>query len=157
MKQKKQAAKRRPVTVARPLDKLGKKESVAHYNAILIEEIKSGMQQVIEGMESTRVVLEEKIDDFRKEVNGRFEVIEVAVTAHSKILNEHGTKVDNLQKTVEGHTVRLDSIEKGMGEVKGQLSTHSVKLESIETKIDGQNGRLDDHETRINALETPHL
>lgn len=131
-------------TIRTAFPELGMEDTISHYNAVLIEDLTSSMKQVVEGMEHTRISLESKIDDFREEVNRRFETLEAAVTGHSGMLAEqgktlagHSGKLDKLQNTVDGHTERLENIEK--------------TVQRIETTF-GE--RLDDHGRRITVLET---
>lgn len=132
------------------LEKVARK-SDGHYNAILLEDISSKMDQVIEGMESTKQELRAEIGEFREHADHRFAVLEAAVTAHTKqihdltsevkthgkILAEHGAKLD-------AHGAKLDRFEKNQRQMEERLS---AKLDTIAL-------RLDNHEGRIVALET---
>lgn len=118
------------------LEKVAKK-SEGHYNAILLEDISSKMDQVIEGMENTKHELRAEIGEFREHVDHRFAILEAAVTAHSKILAERGAQLDS-------HDTKLDHLEKSLHQMEDRLSA----------KIDKIAVRVDDHEGRIVAVET---
>lgn len=93
------------------------------------------MEQVIEGMESTKSELKRDINEFRAEANEHFEMLDTVVREHSKQLAEHGKQLQSIERTV---------------------NKHSEQLQSIETKIDKIGEHSDDHETRITSLETAH-
>lgn len=127
----------------------------------LKKDIKDFIRSIVKGSEQ---ILQKRMDE-------RFEVLEVAVTNHSKdikevkatlaehgkTLAEHGKKLDTLQETVDGHTAKLVEHDTRLDSIDSKLAEHDTRFDRIDSKLDRQNGRLDDHEARITALETPHL
>ncbi len=130
MKRKKQTLKRRPVAIARPLDKLDKEERVEHYNAILIEGLRSDMKQVIESVDARMGGFERTLMEFRKETKEEFDGVKV-------ILRQHSTEINELRTEMQAMGTEMHAME-------GRLSA----------KIDGHTTRLDDHEGRITSLES---
>ncbi|MFH0799741.1 MAG: hypothetical protein V2A66_06125 [Pseudomonadota bacterium] len=115
MKRTKRASQKRSSSVKTPVARLGKEDTIAHYNAVLIEDLKSGMKQVIEGVEHTRVVLTEKIDSSEQRLSRRLEAVEFAVTKHSGEIKDLRTEMHEMEgrlsAKIDGHAARLDDHE----------------------------------------------
>lgn len=73
------------------------------YNAVLIEEVRSQMQLVIEESQSTKSFLSQRMAEDKKEICDRLEVIENVVRLHSGQLADLGTKMDRVVDKVERH------------------------------------------------------
>lgn len=58
--------KGRRATVKTKIKDLNKPETMEHYNAVLLEDIKGQMQFVVEGMESFRVEVKRDINDLER-------------------------------------------------------------------------------------------
>lgn len=105
----------------------------SHCNAVLLEDIRSKMELVIEGMNTTRSELKCEIGDFRKEVNQRFEIVESAIKHNSE-------KIENVRT-----------------ELKSEIQDVRTELKDVETRLSGKidkvGARVDNHEKRITALE----
>lgn len=114
--------------------------NIAHYNAILIENLQSQFKFVTEHVDTMGQSIRGEIQQFRSEVNGRFEVIETIVREHSQILQEHGKKLEQNDKRWEQNDKRWEQ--------------NAATLSRIETKLDHFVEKVDDHEERISTLET---
>lgn len=69
-------------------------DTVEHYNAIMIEDLHSKIELVIEGLEVLRSEFRREISSFRNEVNGRFDVVEAAIRSHSHEIRNLHSKID---------------------------------------------------------------
>ena len=57
-----------------PLDRLNEKETLMHYNAVLMEDIKSKFELIIEGMESMRVEFDRQLEAIRNEFDQKLQI-----------------------------------------------------------------------------------
>ena len=105
--------------------------SPAHYNAVIMEGIRSEMQVVVEGMQQTKVELQREIRDFREEVNGRFTIVEAAICKNSADIKELKTEMKSMQTEMKSMEVRLSD------------------------KIDASGNRLDEHEAKPMNIAHP--
>ena len=138
------------VTIKTPIEKLNKNETIEHYNAVLLEDIKSKMELVIEGMEITKESIHKEVSEFRCETNQRFDMIE-------GIVREHSGQLQNIEATLADHGRQLADHGRQLTDHGRQLTDHGGRLDRIETKVDKIGERLDNHETRITTLETARL
>ena len=138
------------VTIKTPIEKLNKNEAIEHYNAVLLEDIKSKMELVIEGMEITKESIHKEVSEFRCETNQRFDMIE-------GIVREHSGQLQNIEATLADHGRQLADHGRQLTDHGRQLTDHGGRLDRIETKVDKIGERLDNHETRITTLETARL
>ncbi len=81
-----------------------------HYNAVLLEEIRSQMNVVIETTEVTRETLEAKIEEVRTELKQEIQITQMAVKANSVKLQEHDQRFDNLEKDVKEIKQKLEGV-----------------------------------------------
>lgn len=117
--------KKRKATVTTPVRELTGNESIEHYNAIMIEEIRSVVRSELEGIHARMDAFENKLESFRIEVNGRFNVVEAAIRCNADAIRELRVDVNRLKNE--------------MTEVKGILN-HVAN-------------RVDDHEERVGRME----
>ena len=145
------------VTIKTPIEKLNKNETIEHYNAVLLEDIKSKMELVIEGMEITKESIHKEVSEFRCETNQRFDMIEGIVREHSgQLQNIEATLADHGRQLAD-HGRQLTDHGRQLTDHGRQLTDHGGRLDRIETKVDKIGERLDNHETRITTLETARL
>ena len=145
------------VTIKTPIEKLNKNETIEHYNAVLLEDIKSKMELVIEGMEITKESIHKEVSEFRCETNQRFDMIEGIVREHSgQLQNIEATLADHGRQLAD-HGKQLTDHGRQLTDHGRQLTDHGGRLDRIETKVDKIGERLDNHETRITTLETARL
>src|SRR3989338_4710108 len=145
------------VTIKTPIEKLNKNETIEHYNAVLLEDIKSKMELVIEGMEITKEFIHKEVSEFRCETNQRFDMIEGIVREHSgQLQNIEATLADHGRQLAD-HGKQLTDHGRQLTDHGRQLTDHGGRLDRIETKVDKIGERLDNHETRITTLETARL
>jgi peptidoglycan hydrolase CwlO-like protein len=106
-----------------PVDKLGEKDTIMHYNAVMLEDLKHQMQLVIEFMQTIKVELEQKIDALQNEMNQKFDALNYKI--------DH--KINDLEERLNR---RIDDVEARL----------TLRIDRIADRLDG-------HESRLVALE----
>ncbi len=158
-------------TTRTPVKNLKPDETIEHYNAVLLEDIRSKMQQVIEGMDSTKTEIKRELGEFRAEANEHFEMLDTVVREHSgqlqnieRQLADQSKQLADQSKQLADHGKQLAGHGKQLAEINHHLTNHDRKFDAIdkrfdviETKLDKVGERLDDHEARIINLETARL
>lgn len=131
-----------------------KNGTVEHYNAILLEDIKSKMETVIEGMQATEGRLAAQMNDMKTELKGDIEMLKAVVTTHSGEINDLKAGMSGLTAEVSGLKTEVQKLDAKIDQVEIRLSD---KIEATRTELKSEmqhaNGRWDDHETRITTLE----
>jgi hypothetical protein len=97
-----------------PVEELSKKDTIEHYNAIMIEELNSKIDIVIDGLEATKRELRGEISAFRTEVNNRFDMVEAAIKCNADGIRELKTILDRTIIRVDDHEERLERVEKAL-------------------------------------------
>ncbi len=128
MKKKKDRAKKAQVDT--PLDKLDEKETIMHYNAVLIEALRSEMKLVLERVDALDTKFESKIDTFKNELASKIDFVK-----------------DALECKFERHFSTLESAIRGL---KGDMLDMEQRLSS---KINRIIDRCENHECRLTTLE----
>jgi len=108
-------------SIKTPVKDLKTDDTIEHRKVILLEDIQSKMEQVIEGMCSTKESIHKEISEFRVEVNQRFDMIETVVRAHSGQLQNVEKDIKDIKLTVHrleekdtNHEERITVIEREM-------------------------------------------
>ena len=91
-----------------PVNPTPKEQS--HYNAVLLEEVRSQMNTVIETMEVNHTQLNEKIDGVEMRLTDRIEIVETVVKRNSAKLQEHDQRFDRLETDVKEIKAKLDDV-----------------------------------------------
>ncbi len=97
MRQKKRADKNRENGKGRvdtPISELGEKDTIMHYNAVLIEELNSKMQLVIESMQATAKQLGDKMDAMRAELIDKMEMVRLELRS---MIRHHDCRLTALE------------------------------------------------------------
>lgn len=104
--------------VSTPVEQLTPEDSIAHYNAVMIEEIRSTVRTELEGLHTKVDSLENKMGAFRCEVNARFDTVEAAIKVNAQGIRELQTrmnhvehKIDRIIDRVDDHEERITSLE----------------------------------------------
>jgi len=116
-----------------------KQSKIEHYNAILIEEIRSEMKFLAEMMMSLPDQIERKFEP-------RFSKIECEIADIKIILNEH-------TKMHQEHFRRWDANEKRWVANDKRWEANDRKLMQLEQKLDQIDKRIDLTDCRISALD----
>ena len=123
------------------------KADVAHYNAILLEDVRHKLETVIESTQITRIELKQEMKTLREDLSGRIDLVEGALRHHSVAIQKLNTEVKDLRKDT-------GDLRKEMGKMNQELQEEMHGMEQrLSTKLSGNTTRLADHEERITALE----
>jgi len=133
MKKQKETVKKIPSKI---------KKTNEHYNAILLEDIDSKMQLVIEGMESTKTELNENMKNLEKKMDDRFDVLETVVRQNSKDITVLKQDVSVLKQDVSVLKQDVSTIKHDMNNMDERLST----------KIDKLTDMVESHDTQLTML-----
>jgi len=111
--------------------------SPEHYNSVLLEDIKSKMELVIEGMYTIKDELSRKIDETKDELKQDIKLNQLAIT-----------------KTREDMSAMECRLKQEISDVRTELKEDMHSMENrLTEKIEGNNTRLKDHDKRISVLE----
>lgn len=102
-----------------PVEQLGTDDTIQHYNAVLIEDMRSTVDTALEGVYARLDVLDDKItafdtklESFRKDVEIQFEILGAEVRRNTQTINELRGVTHQLIETVDSHEERVERIEK---------------------------------------------
>jgi hypothetical protein len=114
---------------------------------VLLEEVRDKVNKVAEGIVTVQSHVTNEINDLRGEMNGRFNVVELAI----KNLSGRVGNLENGQKELLGRKVEgsVGNLEGRFGNLEvGQRNLEIGQLE-IKNEIRKIHFRLDDHEARL--------
>ena len=138
--------KKSKATIMTPVAELSPSETNVHYSAVMIEEIRSSQKLVIEHMDGVEARLERKIEavdnkleDFRNEVNLRFKKVDARFDILEAAIKCNADGIRELQKDMKVVKTDIRELQGDMKEVKSALS----RIEPL----------IDNHEERLNILE----
>ncbi len=101
-----------------PIDELDARETMMHYNAVLMEDLRSKMDLVLENAEDATRGLSQKIDSLRCHMDQRFMLVEKAIRCNKdEIERLRGcmgiveVKLDRLAKRYDAHEGRIELLE----------------------------------------------
>lgn len=126
--------------------KKSKQSKIEHYNAILIEEIRSEMKFLAEMMMSLPDQIERKFEP-------RFSKIECEITDIKIILNEHTKMHQEHFRRWDANDKRWEENEKRWVANDKRWEANDRKLMQLEQKLDQIDKRIDLTDCRISALD----
>ena len=91
-----------------PVSDLGEKDTIMHYNAVILEDLKSKMDFVIEFMQTVKLDLEQKIGDLRAEMNLKFDALNYKI---DKVEERLTLRIDKIAVRLDDHESRLATLE----------------------------------------------
>lgn len=176
-RKKSSAKSRKKVAVRTSVKDLGKNDTLKHYNAVLLEDLHTKMDQVLESVIIFRNELKTEINDFRQEVNGRFAILEgavkcnaAAIRRNSELIQKNADNIKSMDKRLSGQIANVRTDMKSMDErLSGQIVDVRTDMKSMEArltndmksmevrlteKIEKNSAKFDDHERRITRLES---
>ncbi len=103
--------KKSKARIRTPVEKLTSEDTIQHYNAIMLEQITSKIDIVIEGMESLRRELRGEVAALRNEMNARFEVVDAAIRCNAHGIKELRSMMHQAIGRLDGHEVRITNLE----------------------------------------------
>lgn len=102
--------KKSKATVRTPVEQLQPNETIEHYNAVMIEDIRSIVNTAVEGLNSRMDSLENKIDTLRSEMNARFEIVEAAIKCNAQGIRELREMMHHIIHRVDDHEERITGL-----------------------------------------------
>lgn len=111
--------------------------TVEHYNAVLIEDLHSKMDFVIEHMNGVETRLSEKMDNIQQENNKRFDNIEGVLQYHSTLLNQNEVRWNQNDERWEQAEQRFDRIDERFDRLETKLDKVAEKVEQHDKDIQG--------------------
>jgi hypothetical protein len=114
-----------------PVGELGEKDTIMHYNAVMLEDLKSKMDFIIEYMETMRREFDLKIDALRDEMNQKFDALNYKIDKVEERLNR---RIDDVEARLNR---RIDDVEARL----------TLRIDKIAVHLDA-------HESRFAALES---
>ncbi len=127
-------------TTKTPINKLKKGDEIEHYNAVLLEDIKSKMEFVLEGMDVVKNELKSEMHSLDRKITNEIELLKTVIHKHSSDINWSNNIYKSLNNNIKENNLQITEVGK-----------------KLEDKIDKIGERIDDHETRITTLETARL
>ncbi len=130
-----------------------------HYNGILLEDMRSQIQLVIEKVMGSEESLRGEMQLMRTDFEGRFQGLEALIKmnsddiktnseeihGHSKILASHSKILESHSKILASHSTVLESHTKTLDE-------HSRSLDRIETKLDRLVDKVEKHDQALHQM-----
>ncbi len=129
-----------------PKKKKPSSEKVAHYTAVLVEDLESKFQFVIEHVTDVEERMMKRMDQRFAEQDARFDVIEHILLDHSEILKDHSEILKDHGEILKDHS----EILKDHGEI---LKDHSQSFSSISGLLNQMIQRETDHSSDIKTLQ----
>ena len=149
--------KRKKATVKTQVKDLKGKETIEHYNAVLLEDMKSQMDWVIEGMDSVKHEINDKMAHLDTKITQEVELLKTVIHSHSDELNmlrnvfsglNNDVKESNLQAAANGR--RMDEV----CSVVKSIRTDILQTENhLSNKIDKIGEKVEVHGSRLNLIE----
>jgi hypothetical protein len=146
--------KQSKATVKTPVEKLKKSKTIEHYNAVLLEDIKSKMEFVIEGMKSTKDSIKKDVGGLEIKLTQEIELLKSVVHKHSSDIEWEAKTHEMLRNNIKECTLQIVDNNKRIETMQGRLLNEINQTETrLSTKIDKIGNRIGDHEGRIVILE----
>lgn len=123
--------KPKPTKKPRPTNKAKKLKtndpsvtSMEHYNAVLLEDINSKMETVIEYMGSVKNELIQRMDERFDEHDRQFEII-------GKVLRHHSERFDAMDKRFDTMDKRFDAMDIKFDALSDKVQDHDITLKNL--------------------------
>ncbi len=152
-----------------PVEKLGKKETLMHYNAILIEELNAKMQLVLECVKASHEETGRRFVSLEEKFEQRFTALELALRVQKDDTDRRFASLeekfeqrftalelalrvqkDDTDRRFAKFEQRFDTLELGLRSLKDDMADMERRLSS---KINRIAERCENHECRLGAIE----
>ncbi len=134
-----------------------KSEEVAHYESILLEDIRSKMELVVEVSQSTRQYLETKIDDLETRLTQKIDDVSAGLAAVSREVFDPKQGLGAINGRLSHLETRFDGLENRFNGLESRFDKLEIKVDKmnddLSEKIDKIGLRLDRHEVDIELLK----
>lgn len=138
----------------------GTAKSIQHYNAVLIEDLRSEFKFVVEHVSDVERRLTEKIDDSNTEHRERFKTIEAILKLHTEMLHENGERWkrnedrwNQNERRWEQNDKRWEQNDKRWEENDKRWEENERKLTRIEEKLDHVAEKVERHDHDIQEIK----
>lgn len=106
-------------------------KEIAHYNAILIEDLKDQFKFVIEHVSGVEERLTKRMDERFVAHDQRFDIIESVLTQHSKMLQANEERWNQNEERWNQNDFRLDRIETKLDSVIETVKQHHNDIQEL--------------------------
>ncbi|OGQ04798.1 MAG: hypothetical protein A2W61_04810 [Deltaproteobacteria bacterium RIFCSPLOWO2_01_44_7] len=106
-----------------------------HYNAVLLEEIRSQMNGVIETVQLTGQRLDEKIDGVEKRLTERLEIVEMVVRGNSEDIKKNSEDIKKNSEDIKKNTVTIQRLEQKLDPVIEKVERHDVDILRLKSAV----------------------
>lgn len=137
------------------------KETVAHYNAVLIEGLKSDFRFVIEGLEGLRSELKQGMNEKFAEVDENFHTIRLVLQSHSRQFEKIDQRFEQIDHRFEKVNQRFDQIDQRFDQIDQRFEKVDQRFENMdqrfntfEFKFDRVAEKVEGHDQAIQYLKT---
>lgn len=135
------------------IDELSQKETIAHYNAVMIEELRSQFKFVIEKSEGVEERTRQLINELHQKTEERFDDVDLVLRKHSEMFVQVDQRFDRLVKKVDGHDQRFESLEHKFDRLEKKVDGHDQRFDTLERKMDEVVEIVQRHEKDIQELK----
>ena len=122
-------------------------QEIQHYNAIMIEELRSQFRAVIEHSTSIEQRLVARMDQTDEKTERRFQDIETILKQHSELHRQNLARWDANDKRWDANDKRWDANDKRLEKIEQRLT-------GIESKADQTGEKVEAHDHDIQELRS---
>ena len=120
-----------------PKKKKPSSEKVAHYTAVLVEDLESKFQFVIEHVTDVEERMMKRMDQRFAEQDARFDVIEHILLDHSEILKDHSEILKDHGEILKDHSQSFSSISGLLNQMIQRETDHSSDIKTLQDAVFG--------------------
>ncbi len=146
--------KQSKATIKTPVKDLNTEETLDHRKVILLEDIQSKMEQVIEGMESTKDSIKKDVGNLEIKLTQEIELLKSVVHKHSNDIEWEVRTHESFRNNLKECNLQITESNKKIETLQSRLLSKIGQSETrLSNKIDKIGERFDDYEGRIVILE----
>lgn len=134
-------------TIKTPVKDLKGGETIEHYNAVLLEDIRSKM-------DSAKVTLKDEMKNLEERLTQEIELLKTVVHEHSGGIRMESLHLEMIRNNTKENNLQIVATNQKIGEISSNMQKME---ENLANKIDKIGSSIDGHETRITALEAARL
>ena len=127
--------KKQKATTLTPIDQLNKAETIQHYNAVLIEDLKSQFKMVIERSEGAEERTRQFIEELHTKTQERFDNVDLVLRHHSELFEEMDERFNKVDQRFDRLESRVCGLEKKMDEVVEAVQHHEKEIQEIKRAV----------------------
>ena len=136
-------------------------QDIAHYNAILIEEIRSDLKAVVDHVLGVESRLSQRMEQYQTETRERFQIIESVLSHHTQMFQQNEERWQQNEKRWQQNEKRWEENERRWekNEERWENNEESLtgiadRLAQVENKLDRVTYRVDQHEEALKLLQS---